>query len=130
MVTDEEFNDLKARVKIIEEVLSSGQIENISKKQSIREFLLSKNPKTDANKILVIAYYLEKQEEMAVFNVKDLMDCFRNAKEKLPTNMNARINDNIKYGYIMPSKDKKDNNNAWTLTNTGERFVENGFKKD
>ena len=29
----------------------------------------------------------------------------------------------------MEEKEKRDNLKAWTLTNTGERFVESGFDK-
>lgn len=50
---------------------------------------------------------------------------FEKAKEKTPANINDRVNKIIaNTGYIMETKEKKDNLKAWTLTNSGERFIE------
>ncbi len=51
------------------------------------------------------------------------------AKEIVPGNINYKVIMNIKKGFIMEAKEKKDDLKAWTLTTTGERFVKNGLKQ-
>lgn len=95
-----------------------------NKKQSPKEFLLTKSVTGDVQKTLALAYYLESNEGMESFNVPDLQKTFRIAKEKLPKNLNDQINKNISRGYLMDAEEKKDSLKAWTLTSTGEKFVE------
>ena len=97
------------------------------KKLSIKEFLLTKKPANDVQKTLVIGYYLEHFEGMNEFNVKDLAEGFRSAKEPAPANINDKVNSNIQKGYMMEEKEKKDKLTAWVLTNSGEKFVEGGM---
>lgn len=94
------------------------------KKQSPKEFLMSKGTKTETQKVLALAYYLERVEGVASFNVPDLEAIFRAAREKLPKNMNDAVNKNVSRGFVMGAADKKDSKKAWQLTATGERFVE------
>ena len=94
------------------------------KKLSIKEFLLTKKPTDDVQRTLVIGYYLEHFESMDRFNARDLADGFRSAKEPPPTNINDKVNLNIRKGYMMEAKEKKDKFKAWVLTNSGEKFVE------
>jgi len=112
------------------ERLSQVKPEIVKKKISLKEFLLSKNPKDDVQKTLAIGYYLEKYEGLTSFNTKDLEEGFRVAKEKIPKNINYKVIRNIQQGYMMEAKEEKDNLKAWNLTSSGERFVENGFKKE
>ncbi|MCW1296718.1 MAG: hypothetical protein OH319_03490 [Candidatus Parvarchaeota archaeon] len=109
-------------------ILSKPEI--VKKKTSLKEFLLFKKPKDDVQKTLAISYYLEKYEGLTSVNAKDLEDGFRLAKEKVPKNINYKVIRNIQQGYMMEAKEKKDNLKAWSLTGSGERFVENGFKKE
>jgi len=97
------------------------------KKLSLKEFILTKKPGDDVQKTLVIGYYLEHFESMDRFNARDLADGFRSAKEPLPTNINDKVNLNIGKGYMMEAKEKKDKFKAWVLTNSGEKFVEEGL---
>lgn len=99
------------------------------KKLSVKEFLRSKNLITDVQKTLAIGFYLEKHEQMLSFNVDDLRNNFKAAKEPKPSNIHAFINQNIINGHVMNCEEKKDNKKAFVLTNSGERFVENGFKR-
>ena len=94
------------------------------KKLSVKEFLLTKKPADDVQRTLVIAYYLEHFESMDRFNARDLADGFRSAKEPPPTNINDKVNLNIRKGHMMEAKEKKDKFKAWVLTNSGEKFVE------
>lgn len=97
------------------------------KKLSIKEFLLAKKPRDGVQQTLVIGYYLEHLEGMDKFNTKDLAEGFRSAKEPLPTNINDKVNLSIRKGHMMEAKEKKDKSKAWVLTNSGEKFVEEGL---
>jgi len=98
------------------------------KPPSVKEFVISKNPANDTQKTLAVGYYLEKSENNESFNIRDLENGFRAAKEKVPLNLNDKVNGNIRNGHMMAAAERKDGLSAWTLTNTGERFVESGFK--
>lgn len=123
------LEDHEKRIQRLEKLFESEPIQ--TKKQiSIKEFILTKKPKNDVEKTLVIGYYLEKFREMSFFNAKDLEDGFREAKEKVPANINYKVIKNIEKGFMMEAKEKKDKLKAWVLTSTGERFVENDLKKE
>ena len=125
------LHEHEKRISRLEKFLpSESNIVSRVKKISIKEFILSKKPNDDVQKTLAIGYYLEKHEGLPCFNVKDIEKGYRDAKEKPPKNINDSVYKNIKKGYIMETKEKKDKLKAWTLTNTGEGFVENGFKKE
>jgi hypothetical protein len=100
-----------------------------SRKMSIKEFLLECAASDDVQKTLAIGHYLETQEQMASFNKADLEKGFRAAKESVPTNVNDKVNMSIKNGHMMEVAEKKDNLKAWVLTSSGEKYLQNGFKK-
>jgi len=120
------LEELKVRVTALEGGVT--QVAERQKPSSVKEFVISKNPTNDTQKTLAIGYYLEKSEGDVSFNIRDLEGGFRAAKEKVPLNLNDKVNGNIRNGHMMPAAERKDGLSAWTLTNTGERFVENGFK--
>jgi hypothetical protein len=97
------------------------------KKLSAKEFLMTKTVGSELQRVVALAFYLERQERMASFNVSDLEAAFRSAREKLPKNMNDAVNKNIARGFLMEAAAKKDSKKAWQLTSTGERFVETGI---
>lgn len=117
------------RISRLEELFQTKP-ESIKKKLSIREFMLSKNPKTKAQKTLAIAYYLEKYDGLTSSNAKDLESGFRRAKEKPPRNVNYEVIRNIQKGYLMEAEETKDNRKAWCLTNSGVRYVDNNFEQE
>jgi hypothetical protein len=123
--------DLEGRVRKLEEYVQAEQrIPAVSqgKRLSAKEFLLTKSVKTDTQRVIAFAYYLERQEGLAYFNVADLEAVFRAAREQVPKNLNDGVNKNIARGFLMEAKEKKDAKKAWQLTSTGERFVENDLK--
>jgi hypothetical protein len=99
------------------------------KKMSPKEFLMTKILKTEMQKTLALAYYIEYLGGMECFNVTDLEAVFRSAKERLPKNMNDAVNKNIARGFLMEAVEKKDNKKTWVLTSTGEKCVEEDLKK-
>mgnify|MGYP001561850677 CR=1 FL=1 len=120
------INELEQRVAKIEKQMGGGTAPRATgKKQSAKEFLISKIVKTETQKVLALGYFLEHMGGAPSFNVPDLEASFRAAKEKLPKNMNDAVNKNITRGFLMEAEAKKDSKKAWYLTSTGERYVEN-----
>ena len=132
---------LEERISVLEQKVSkleamfaedthSNQKSSIhGKKLTIKEFVLEKNLKGDVQKTLTVAYYIEKYEKMISVNVDDLAKYFRLAKEPLPSNLNDKINMNIRKGHMTEAEEKKDGKKAWYLTSTGENYVEQELKK-
>ena len=119
----------EARIKRLEKLLEYKP-EGLKKDVSVKEFIILKKPKKDVEKTIAVGYYLEKHQGLSSFNINNIKEEFRKAKEPLPSNINQTINANIKKGYMMVTESKKDKLKAWILTNSGEKFVENDFKKE
>jgi hypothetical protein len=127
---EERLKKLELIVSNIESILKEKDINKIPKKKiSIKEFIISKKPSNDVEITLVIGYFLEKYEEIASFNARDLNDGFQRARESIPKNINDKVGMCCSHGFMMEADQKKGNIKAWILTNSGEKFVENGFKK-
>lgn len=124
---EQKFSELQTILAV--DAKNTGKNNISSKKITIKEFVLEKNLKGDVQKTLIIAYYLEKHENMSSFNVDDLAKYFRLAKEAVPGNLNDKINMNIRKGHIAEASEKKDGKKAWYLTSTGENYVEQELKK-
>lgn len=124
----ERLEALEERVAKIEGLLLSRPKE-VKKKISIKEFILQKHPGNDVEKALAIAYYLEKFEGFSSLNAKDVEKGFRDARERVPPNVADKIQKNIAKGYVMEAEEEKDKHKAFVLTNSGEKFVEDDFKK-
>ena len=122
---------MDARISKIERDTSVVPVQSVatgsSKKVSPREFILTKKPADDVKRTLVVGYFLEKFENCTTFNISDLEAAFERAKEKKPSNMNDKVNMNIRNGHLEEASEKKDSRKAWYLTNTGEKMVEEGF---
>jgi len=123
------LDKLEERVEKLERQFVGESTPNLQRvrKQSAKEFLLTKSLKSEVQRALALAYFLEREEGLTAFNVADLEAAFRSAREKLPRNMNDVVNKNVAHGYLMEMKEKKDSKKAWQLTSTGERFVESGM---
>jgi len=120
------LRDHESRLSALEKRFEGGALPAAvaGKKQSAKEFLLTKSLSSETQKVLALAYFAEREDGLASFNVSDLEAIFRAAREKLPKNMNDAVNKNVARGFIMEAAEKKDSKKAWQLTSTGERFVE------
>lgn len=129
----EEFKEKLAehenRIKKLETLFKNSKIKE-KKKKSIKEFIISKKPKNDVQKTLIIGYYLENYEDRSSFGVDDILKGFKEAKEKAPPRKKIydKIASNIDKGYMMVSDIKEGSNKTWELTSSGEEFVKNGLK--
>lgn len=136
MTVEETLEAIQKKLENLEKRISSLEVqpsikeEPTRKKLSINEFLRSKRPKNDVLKTLVIGYYLEKYEGYSSFNVKDLEEGFRDAREPVPKNINLAVIGNISKAHMMEDKERKDKIKAWYLTNSGEEFVDSDLKKN
>lgn len=136
MQNDEEIRKILQeygeRITVLEKrVMSSIDSPLANQKElSVKEFLLETNPSKDAEKVTAIGLFLEKYKKYPSFTSKDLEWGFREAKEKPPANINARINDAIAQGFIMSHNGKKDKIKAFVVTRSGEEAVENKFRDD
>ena len=127
------FEKLEARVAGLEtersrDTVSDQTTSSSGKKLSIKEFILSKNPKSDRQRTRAIGYFLEKHGEYVSFTNDDIEKGYKDAKEAVPTNVADTISKNVSQGYMMQAE-KKNGKMSWTLTNTGEKNVEAGFAK-
>lgn len=129
------IDDLERRVAALEASFGAPSADSESPKRkikppSIKEFLLSKNLTTSLDITLALGYYLEHMEGITPFNTSDLADAFKRVREKPPKNLNDAVNKNIIRGYLMEDSEGKENKKAWVLTNSGEKFVEEGGNRD
>jgi len=129
---EETLKNHEVRLKKLEKessIQSQPEHPNKKKEFSVKEFILEKKPRSVYHIGLVIAYYLEKYRDFPSFNIKDIEQGFREAKEPLPKNMSDLVYKNAKKGLMMEAKEQKEGKKGWILTNTGEKLVENSFQK-
>lgn len=130
------LKSLDARVTRLEARASQAHGSNSAagatkaKKVSIKEFLLGCKPSDDVQRTLAIAVFLETQREIPSFNRTDLEKAYREAKERVPGNINDKVNISIRHGNLMEADDKKDGMKSWTVTRSGMEYFKNRFKKD
>jgi hypothetical protein len=123
------IEDHEKRIYALENAGKSSHPKS-DKEISIKEFILQKKPRNDVDKTLVVGYYLEHFKSLSLFNVDDLGNAFKEGKEPPPKNINLAVIGNINKGRMMEANAKKDNKKTWTLTNTGERFIEIIIEKE
>jgi hypothetical protein len=125
----EQLEEHEGRIQILENIIKN-KAPSTKKRDSIKEFIILKNPKNNVQKTLVIGYYLENYEEMSSFNVDNILRGFKDAKEKAPPRKRIydKIASNIDKGHMMVSNEQKGKIKSWVLTNSGEKFVENDLK--
>lgn len=127
--TRKKLEEHEERISKLEKLLQTKK-EVMKKRLSIKEFILQKKPRNDVQRALAISYYLENYEGFSCFNSKDIGKGFREAREKVPTNVADKIQQSIAKGYMMKADEEKDGKIAYVLTNTGVRFIESGFTKE
>ena len=136
MTIEQKIEQILQKLEVIEErlnkveavVFEEKEERRVKKRISPKEFLIAKKPRSGAEKTLVLAYYLEKHRGVSPFTIRDLRQIFMEAKEPIPKNLNDKVNLNIRRGLIM-EVGKKNGLKAWTLTNSGEDYVETVMKE-
>jgi hypothetical protein len=128
----ERLGKMEERLTKLEGSSQKGLKTTFNKVISINEFMRNQQLNGDVQRTLAAGYYLEKYEGLSSFNAKDLADAYRRLKipKSQNINFNYKVIKNIQQGYMTETKQKKDNQKAWALTNSGEKYVENGFQKE
>jgi hypothetical protein len=129
---EEKIIEIHERLSQLEKLFLSPENKSATvgrKKISTKEFLMTKNLKSELQKTLVLGYYLEHIEGFSSFNIDDLVIAFQYAKEKKPVNINDVAGKNVARGFFMEAPEKKDSKKAWVLTSTGEKYVEDTINK-
>ena len=94
------------------------------KKVSVGEFVRQLGFKKHTDLVLAFGYYLEKVAGAASFTPADINTCYYEAKLE-SSNTSQMIIQNIRRGFMMQAKrDKEKGKKAYTLTHSGEQYVE------
>ncbi len=98
-----------------------------SQSLSIREFIQRLELKKHTDITLAFGYFLEKHQGVSEFTPSDINNCYYEAKLE-SSNTSQMIIQNIKRGLLMASKKKGAGKNRYTLTSSGEKYVESKLK--
>jgi len=92
---------------------------------SLAEFVKMKgDPKEHTDLAVIFAYWLFKRENIESLNTKDLENCYSQTRIPKPANLSDVMNRNQGKGLVVRSEGRKDNLVAWTITKSGEEYVE------
>lgn len=126
---ERKLQEHESRIRALEGAGIEQQAKTETKRGlSIKEFILSKEPTSEPQKVLTMGYFLEKHTGKAEFTSEDIEEAYRQAREPLPINLSETIAKNVRKGHIMEGKVKIEGKKIWTLTSSGLRAVEVGFK--
>lgn len=107
----------------IKETMIHKTTEPQVKGMSVKEFLLSKKPKSHIEKTLCFGFFEEVHNNKKYWTSKDIAENFREAREPLPKNISDQISKCRIKGWVM------EHGRGYRLTNTGEANVKEGFSK-
>jgi len=87
----------------------------------LTEFLASGNLRSHVDRVVAIAYHFYHKSQIALTRV-EFLDAYAKARFSRPANMTDVIARCVKAGYLVDTQ--KENQKAWQITGTGERYVE------
>ena len=94
-----------------------------TKSLSPAQFFKLCGPKTDNDRTLVAAYFLERYRNAESSTASEIRELIREAKVPPPRNPNDSVNQNIRKGLLMTAGDKN-KKIAFVVTSDGEAAVE------
>ncbi len=121
------INELEGRIEKIEYMIVNDKISIKGKPNSLSGFKLYYNLSNNFEKILMIGYFLEKEKSFEHFTMDDVEDGFKKCKYPLPANMSDFFLKASGKGWLMKIG-VEGRKILWTLTETGERYVEEVMK--
>jgi hypothetical protein len=93
--------------------------------ESLAEFLKSQgSPNKHLVLVVIFGYWLFHKEKQKLINVKDIEKCYDDVRITESSNTSKIMNDAQKEGYFKRLEEKKDELTAWTITQSGDDFVE------
>src|SRR5215207_4691674 len=84
-----------------------------------KQFLAQKNPKTDVERLTVLAYYLSKFRDVASFKTPELVDLNKEAAGRRFTNAPSTAKNAVRQNYLTGAGSRERQ-----ITHLGERVVE------
>lgn len=101
--------------------------QNVSKiPLATREYLIKFQPKTNAERILVFAKYLQDKNGKENFTAGEIKEQFELAHEPIPTNLTRDFNTALSFGWIAESTRER---GSFYITETGYIAVESNFSE-
>lgn len=101
------------------------------KYSSLSQYLRSKNFSSDTDRVLGVACYLFHNENKKNFSANCIKTALKDARQNIPTNINACINQNINVGRIVEDKENKiDSKKAYYITQDGIDYCNNFIAKE
>jgi len=92
---------------------------------SLAEFLRQKgSPQQHIILVVLFGYWLFYKKNIQTFNVRDVSICYDDARIPESTNTSQYMNQAQAKGYFKRVEERKDGLVAWTITPTGEEYVE------
>lgn len=107
-----------------EELESDSEESSETKKsRSLQEYFVQASDATKRDAALIVGWYLEYQEDQSNFIKSEVENQARDAKVSLGANVSRDLSKQINEGHLM-KVDKRDGQDAYHLTLTGEEYVE------
>ncbi|MHA1289885.1 MAG: hypothetical protein ACTSPB_21095 [Candidatus Thorarchaeota archaeon] len=125
---ESKFRELSKKTTIpeksIEKVETLRTEDVASHPKSLEEYLEEKgNPTKHTDRIIIFGYWLFHERDMVSFNRKDILKCYSDSRIMEPKNINDLLNYVEENQYFIKREDK-DGLNAWTISRSGEEYVE------
>jgi hypothetical protein len=93
--------------------------------ESLAEFLKSKgSPDEHSVLVVIFGYWLIHKEGYKSFNIKDITKCYDDTRIQESSNTSQYLNEAQGNGFFKRLDEKKDNRVAWTVTPSGDEYVE------
>lgn len=121
------YENLNKRVSNLESN-NKKEVDKKYKAISINEFLIKKSPSSFVDKVVCFGFFIEHYKNIEHFNVDEIKNYFKKAKEKLPANLHDQFNKAVRRGLIKV-KGQKDKKTSYILTKTGNEYVKNNLNK-
>lgn len=109
----------------VSQPLTSPTTEASDLPESLAEFLKSKgSPKQPGTIVVIFGYWLFHKENEKSFSVKDIAKCYDDTRIPESTNTSQYMNEAQGKGFFKRANQKKEKQVAWTITQSGDEFVE------
>ncbi len=128
------LEDFEKRLENMEERISELEEEAIfneeamDKSLTLPEFMRDKDVRYHKDKILRIAYYLEKYKDMGSFKTADIKEGYKKCRFDLPANITDIASKLVGDGLF--GEEKEGGTKKWFLTKTGVNEVEEEIENE
>lgn len=89
---------------------------------SLNEFLAAKAARSHPDRVACIAYYLYRRDGLSM-TAKDIAEGYTAARVRRPQNVSDVVGTCVRKGWLVDAE-RRDGAKAWTITPTGEQYVE------